>query len=52
MSLIATLVILGFLWREVGYVKAAWDKGHHPIWAVVGGLQAACYLIPLVAVWL
>lgn len=52
MSILATLIILGFLWREIRFNKQAWDKGYSPLWAVVGGLQASLLLIPLVAVWL
>jgi len=52
MSILATLIILAFLVREARFIKQAWDNGHHPIWAGIGGLQAAAFLIPLVAVWL
>ena len=52
MSLFATIVLLGFLAREVRFVLVARNEGAHPLWTIVGGLQAAAFLIPLVAVWL
>jgi hypothetical protein len=52
MSLFATLILLGFFAREVRFVLAARKEGAHPLWTIVGGLQAAAFLVPLVAVWL
>jgi hypothetical protein len=50
MSLLATLILLGFLAREVRFVVVARNEGAHPLWLFVGVLIAALYLIPLVAV--
>ena len=50
MSLIATLVILGFLWREVRTVRNSEPAAIG--WLVIGYAIAASLLFPLVAVWL
>jgi hypothetical protein len=51
MSILATLILLGFLAREVRFVVVARNEGAHPLATIGGALQAAAFLIPLAMVW-